>query len=547
MRALTGDILLTCWNCGVDAESNFTFCVSCRLGGFPTPLTFGRFLVRGQLGAGAFGHVFEAEDPTIERKVAIKKLNSLSRLPNMIANEVRALGRLDHPGIVRVLEVDEDDGLIVMEYVGGGSLESRIRTDPQWLKDRYTEIFLEVCEGLRAAHQEGVVHRDLKPANILLTTDGHAKIADFGLARVLEHGQYAITQAGSPAYMAPEVLWGEQYDSTVDIHSLGCVMYEAWSSRRPFVGPGHFDALAIQKHNASYPPLRSASSDADDVLGELIKGMLAPRANRLRSVEMVIEQLRQRDPIDRALSSQSLDDLQVFLGGIYSARNRSRSPLLLLGHYHAALNGIGGGISHPDVEYGRSRADAYFPRAFAWLCALASSLNVRLSQLIWLKFDGVCPYCECEQCECQQAERSRDSVRNKDLLEALGGKRLAEAPSARTFAQYQAMFRRIYGPVNTATGPAGVELHAHREVGEANDALLHLRSLEELRETSILNLELSDLVAWFFALLNLYREDYSFLGTFEELFRNGCYVCGNRTCSCPGVEHEVRLASWREF
>jgi len=537
---------MVCWKCGAAQAGNAEFCVSCRFHGTPTPLRIGRFVVSGFLGNGTFGNVFRCVDTLIDRTVAVKLLMNI-RSAGAVLTEARAVGKMDHPNIVQVYDVDDELGMVVMEYMAGGNLAARLESDAGWVRKNFTKLFVAICEGLRAAHLEQLVHRDIKPGNILLTLDGTPKLADFGLARILQEGEFANTVAGSPAYMAPEVLWGEPYGASVDIHSLGCVMYEAWSGRVPFRQPGGVNAIALQKRGAVFRPLREVDPKVDDVLNEVVNGMLAPIDQRIQSIEIVIEQLKQREPVTRSYLNQSLDDFQYRVGAIYGLRNRARSPLLLMGHYQAAMSGIIGGLTHPDEDYGARRAEAYFPRAFAWLCAVASSLNLRLSQLIWLKFDGQCPYCRSGECACNWADRQPDPERNQQLVAHIANKRLADADPSKTFGQYQAMFRRIYGKKNRHDGILRVAKQAYAEHAGAVDALLSLRSLEELREVHILHLELSDLVAWFFALLNFHNKDFSFVSSFEKLFGRGCYACKSASCVCPGVEHELRLASWREF
>jgi serine/threonine protein kinase len=545
-----GEVVLvstTCWRCRSEQPGEAAFCGACADQGDPAPLRLGRYEVTNYLGRGSFGAVYLCSDPVLQRQVAIKRLVNVESHAVRALNEMRSNARIEHRAIVQLYDADSERGLLIMEYVDGGNLAERMSTDPNWVKQNFTRLFTEIGEGLRAAHLQRTLHRDIKPANILLTSDGHPKLADFGVARILGDGELAHSRLGTPSYMAPEVLFGEEgYGLDSDIHSLGCVMYEAWTGRLPFAQPGHALAMALQKQQ-TFAPLREVDPSVDDILNELVNGMLAPAGKRISSIEIVLQQLRHRDPPASTHGPASIDEMQHTIGAIYGLRNRSRSPLLLLGHFLVSVRVAVAALGRTDDEYHRRRMEAALLRAFAWLCALASSVNVRLSQLIWLKFDGTCPYCERHECACDSLDRKHDPQRNQDLLDKLHLRRMGRASNPRTFAQYQAMFRRIYGRINDKAGHQGVGLHTFSEIAEATDALLHLTSLSDDRQLTILYLELSDLVAWFFALLNSYGNDYAFVEAFDKLFEDGCYVCEKMTCDCPSIERELRLASWREF
>src|SRR5271166_758791 len=157
---------------------------------------FGRYEILGELGRGAMGVVYKARDPQINRVVAVKTISLVGQPPEeeleyreRFFREAEAAGRLSHPGIVTIFDVGEEPDThapyIVMEYVGGQSLDRMLlREDLKLPVDRALQLALELAEALDCAHGQGVVHRDLKPANILMTEDGHAKIADFGIAKL---------------------------------------------------------------------------------------------------------------------------------------------------------------------------------------------------------------------------------------------------------------------------------------------------------------------------------------------------------------------------
>src|SRR5216684_6421938 len=187
---------------------------------------FGRYEILTELGRGAMGIVYKARDPKINRVVAVKTFSLANQPPEeekeyreRFFREAEAAGRLSHAGIVTVFDVGEEPETrapyIVMEYVAGQSLDKLLlsREDRKLPPDAALQITLEIAEALDCAHDQGVVHRDLKPANILVTEDGHVKIADFGVAKLnLANHTVGARVLGTPAYMSPEQLDGEAVD-----------------------------------------------------------------------------------------------------------------------------------------------------------------------------------------------------------------------------------------------------------------------------------------------------------------------------------------------
>jgi serine/threonine-protein kinase len=205
-----------------------------------------RYEIDAKLGQGAMGVVYRARDPKLQRTVAIKTV-SLSALDSQAEQEFRkrfvieaqAAGRLSHPGIVTIFDVREDpEPFLVMEYVEGQSLQQLITRESRTLPLSTTlRLVQEVAEALHYAHVQGVVHRDIKPANILVTPNGHPKIADFGVAKLNQTDVTSPGQVfGSPAFMAPEQLTDEGCDARSDLFSLGVVLYYMLTGHRPFQG-----------------------------------------------------------------------------------------------------------------------------------------------------------------------------------------------------------------------------------------------------------------------------------------------------------------------
>jgi serine/threonine protein kinase/cephalosporin-C deacetylase-like acetyl esterase len=201
----------------------------------------GHCVIVEKIGAGGMGEVYLAEDTELNRKVALKFLSPhLCQDANCRARfkrEAQAAAKLNHPNIVTIYEVSEFNGrpFFAMEHVEGQSLRELIKNEKLPL-ERVIELAVQICDGLNKAHEFGIIHRDIKPANILVNTDGHPKIADFGLASIqgLEHLTKAGSTLGTVAYMSPEQARGEKVDARTDLWSLGVVIYEMVTGTLPF-------------------------------------------------------------------------------------------------------------------------------------------------------------------------------------------------------------------------------------------------------------------------------------------------------------------------
>ncbi len=207
----------------------------------------GRYEVIDELGRGAMGVVFRARDTQIGRIVAIKMILTTNASPQDIAKfkqrfnrEAQAAGRLSHPGIVAIHDIAEDQygqPYIVQEFVEGRPLNLLLGPTVQLPLELLLDIGIQVAQALDYAHRNGVIHRDIKPPNIIVTPDGHAKIADFGIARMegTELTQEGMS-LGTPSYMSPEQFRGGAIDGRSDIFSLGAVLYWMFTGNKPFPG-----------------------------------------------------------------------------------------------------------------------------------------------------------------------------------------------------------------------------------------------------------------------------------------------------------------------
>jgi non-specific serine/threonine protein kinase len=227
----------------------------------PAPLTLPCTLLHyrlvAKLGEGGMGEVFRAEDMKLGRTVAVKLVGAGTLLDDdareRLLREARAAAALQHPHIVTIHAIEHDSGrdFLVMEHVEGETLRERVVRGPLPLAE-VLALGAEVADALAAAHAAGILHRDIKPANILVTPSGHAKVLDFGLAKAIDPGAdprdpTALTREGvtpgTVAYMSPEQSRGEALDGRSDLFSLGVVLYEAATGRRPFRGASALELL----------------------------------------------------------------------------------------------------------------------------------------------------------------------------------------------------------------------------------------------------------------------------------------------------------------
>ncbi len=242
------------------------------------------YRIEEELGTGAFAKVFRAHDTRLERTVALKVVKPDSTVnPQTLLAEARAAAALNHPNVCTVYSVDNSEGVpvIAMEYLAGSSLASLV-ADGQLPASRAISIGAQVASGMAVAHAQGVVHGDLKPANVFVTNEGNAKILDFGLARRkppasdpeatadLTAGSSGGV-AGTPGYMSPEQVAGEEPRPASDVFSLGVIFYELATGKRAFSGENLLQTLNRIRQVDS----RTMSAGVSPPFGELLKTMLA--------------------------------------------------------------------------------------------------------------------------------------------------------------------------------------------------------------------------------------------------------------------------------
>ena len=207
----------------------------------------GRYQILDEIGRGAMGVVYRAQDPAIGRIIAIKtiRLTDLTdttereRLRDRLFREAQSAGILSHPNIVTIYDIAEENGqaCIFMEYVNGPPLERLLASQEPPGKQTFLNIFQQTAAGLDYAHRKGIVHRDIKPANIMIHEDGHAKITDFGVAKILSQQMtHSGGMMGTPNYMSPEQVQGLAVDGRADQFGLAVIAYELLTGEKPFTG-----------------------------------------------------------------------------------------------------------------------------------------------------------------------------------------------------------------------------------------------------------------------------------------------------------------------
>ena len=275
----------------------------------------GPFEIAALIGSGGMGEVYRARDPRIGRDVAVKILRGdATRDPERLRRftvEARAMGALNHPAVVALYDVGEEDGrtYVVSELLEGETLRTRLASGPLPLR-RALELGAEIAHGLHAAHEKGIVHRDLKPENFLITRDGRIKILDFGLAKLLDEelgpGSGTGAMLGTTGYIAPEQAGGEA-EPRSDIFALGAVLYEMLSGRRAFLGRS---------------PMETMTAVMRDDPESLRDARVPP------PVERVVRRCLEKRPDDRFQSARDLAFALEALAGSDSATTSRSWPML---------------------------------------------------------------------------------------------------------------------------------------------------------------------------------------------------------------------------
>jgi serine/threonine-protein kinase len=254
----------------------------------------GRYQILGELGRGAMGIVYKAQDPAIGRTIAIKSIRlrdlidegERERLRERLFREAQSAGILSHPGIVTIYDIAEENGMayIFMEFVNGPPLEKMLQREQTPDKETLLSIFRQTAAALDYAHRKGIVHRDVKPANIMIHEDGTAKVTDFGVAKIISQEMtLAGTMMGTPSYMSPEQVQGISVTGRADQFSLAVVAYEVMTGEKPFVAEYLPTLLYKIVREEPVPPQRLNTTLGIQIETVLRKGLAKNPADRYES------------------------------------------------------------------------------------------------------------------------------------------------------------------------------------------------------------------------------------------------------------------------
>jgi serine/threonine protein kinase len=255
----------------------------------PGALLAGRYRIVAALGKGGMGEVYRADDLTLGQSVALKFLPAeLARAPERLARfhaEVRIARQVSHPHVCRIYDIGEADGqpFLTMEYIDGEDLAALLRRIGRLPEEKGIELARQLCQGLAAAHDRGVIHRDLKPANVMIDGRGQVRLTDFGLAAA---GPVEDVRSGTPGYQAPEQLAGREVTARSDLFALGLVLYEVFTGRRAFT-----------------------ATTAGELRRLYAEGTLSKPSNHVGGLDLAVERaiLRclEREPTDRGRPTRS--------------------------------------------------------------------------------------------------------------------------------------------------------------------------------------------------------------------------------------------------
>jgi eukaryotic-like serine/threonine-protein kinase len=341
----------------------------------PTPsqrLVAGRFRLIEQLGRGGMGRVYRAVDEVLDRPVAVKLIYDDAvrdrELRHASALEARAAARLNHPGIVRILDSGFDDGhlYVVMSLVEGRTLTEILREDGALPVDRALDLAIQVADALAAAHHEGVIHCDVKPGNLLVDADWRVRLVDFGIAKVTSSttGLTGELLQGSAQYVAPEQVEGASVDGRTDLYALGTVLYEMLTGKTPF-GGGTIASILARRLVNDPPSMRETNPAVPPKVDQVVLKALArdpeqrfQTAGELRDALMAIRQ---------ALPIFPAPDRQPGQG-----RRVSDWPRLTLPG--PVLPGLSWGTSRQAVLAGTAQAADWTSRTGRWAREMAGTV-----------------------------------------------------------------------------------------------------------------------------------------------------------------------------
>jgi serine/threonine protein kinase len=332
-------------------------------------ISFGRYHILELLGEGGMATVYKAYDKRLERDVAVKIIRlgafppeQLDGILKRFEHEAKALARLTHPNIVPIMDYGEYEGApyLVMPYLPGGTLTQFLGSPMPW--QEVVGLLLPIAQALDYAHEQSIIHRDIKPSNILLTGRGQPMLSDFGIAKILdlEDGQtltYTGSGIGTPDYMSPEQGMGNTVDASTDIYSLGSVLYELLTGRKPFIADTPMEV--VFKHvNDPLPDPRQFIPDLPEQVVQIFQKALAKkpedRFGDMAAFAHMLESLLAGIPLsDRDQSKEEMFNKE---SGVSSSLDEASAPTFA---QDSALDVL------PPVDFTEIGEDGTFPEAVA--------------------------------------------------------------------------------------------------------------------------------------------------------------------------------------
>ena len=304
----------------------------------------GRYRIVSLLGRGGMGEVYRAHDLQLQETIALKFLPSANldaKSLERFRNEVRTARQVTHANVCRVFDIGESESAVylTMEYIDGEDLASLLRRIGRLLEETGMAIAHQLCAGLAAAHEKGILHRDLKPGNIMIDGRGQVHITDFGLAAWAELVEGREAANGTPMYMAPEQLSGERASVRSDIYALGLVLYETFSGRRPFDVQSVPELYNLRKYNPV--PHASTITHLDPAIDRFIARCLDPDPQqRPASARSLIAVFPGLDPLAAVLAAGETPSPELVAGAGGPGTLSAAVATALLGVIVAGLIGV---------------------------------------------------------------------------------------------------------------------------------------------------------------------------------------------------------------
>jgi eukaryotic-like serine/threonine-protein kinase len=302
------------------------------------PQKIGKYTIIERIGRGGMGYVYKAVDPFLKRDVALKTmLKDVSEDPDLrtrFVREAQSAGGLRHPNIVTIYDLGEDEEgcpFIAMEFLTGTDLEQIIKNKIELLLPKKLDILIQTSIGLGFAHNNGIVHRDIKPANIRLLDNGDVKIMDFGIAKIsASHFTRTGMIMGTPHYMAPEQIRGEKVDRRADIFSLGVVLYELLTFRKPFPGDNPTTVLFKIIHSEAEPVADGQFVPPEGLEQVILRAIAKNQEERYQTCDeltddllQVLGRVQESDP-----SAQSIPGMSIpYASGRTPLPSQRRTPV----------------------------------------------------------------------------------------------------------------------------------------------------------------------------------------------------------------------------